>query len=226
MKLWQTLLPSPTQAMVLPAIGPRCSSMVIRSARIWHGCDRSVRPLITGTVATRAKRSTSSWLLARIITASTMRDRTRAVSSTGSPRPSCMSPALAMIEAPPSWRMAASKLKRVRVEFFSKIIASTRSFAGASASARPLGQPLRAALRAWASSRMARRSSASRRWMSRKWRTIRPQPALPARPRRCARSGRRPRGPLPASGSAAAGCARSCRRRRRQAAAVLHGPSP
>ena len=30
---------------------PRCSSKVITSAMIWQGCDRSVRPLITGTVA-------------------------------------------------------------------------------------------------------------------------------------------------------------------------------
>ncbi|MNT27290.1 hypothetical protein D3C72_1629150 [compost metagenome] len=149
--------------MVLPSIGPRCSSIVSRSARIWHGWLRSVRPLTTGTVETRAKRSTSSWLLARIITASTMRDRTLAVSSTGSPRPSCMSEAVAMMAEPPNWRMAASKLKRVRVEFFSKIMARTRSLPGASASGRPWGQPLRACLRAWASSRMARRSAASSR---------------------------------------------------------------
>src|SRR5690606_28601623 len=58
-------------------------------------------------------------------------------------------------------RMAASNEKRVRVEFFSKIIASVRSRAGASGSTRPLGQPARAFLRAWASSRMARRSAAS-----------------------------------------------------------------
>ena len=45
-----------------------------------------------------AKRSRSSWRLARIITASTMRESTRAVSSTVSPRPSCMSAAVAMIE--------------------------------------------------------------------------------------------------------------------------------
>src|SRR5690606_1182273 len=172
MKLWQTLLPSPIQAIVLPSIEPRCSSIVIRSARIWHGWLRSVRPLSAGTVETRAKRSTSSWSLARIITASTMRDRTRAVSSTGSPRPSCMSDAVAMMESPPSCRMAASKLKRVRVEFFSKTMARTRSLPGASASGRPWGQPLRARLRAWASSRMARKVAASSRWMSRKWRTI------------------------------------------------------
>ena len=34
-----------------PRIGPRCSSNVITSAITWHGCERRVRPLITGTVA-------------------------------------------------------------------------------------------------------------------------------------------------------------------------------
>jgi hypothetical protein len=38
-----------------------------------------------------------------------------------------------------------SKLTRVRVEFFSKIIASTCPASGASASIRPFGQPVRAA---------------------------------------------------------------------------------
>ena len=44
-----TLLPSPTQATVLPAIGPRCSSIVCTSAMIWQGCDRSVSPFTIGT---------------------------------------------------------------------------------------------------------------------------------------------------------------------------------
>ena len=43
-----TLLASPIQATVLPAIGPFCSSKVITSAITWQGCDRRVRPLITG----------------------------------------------------------------------------------------------------------------------------------------------------------------------------------
>ena len=38
-------------------LGPR-SITVSMSARIWHGCDRSVRPLITGTVACCASSST------------------------------------------------------------------------------------------------------------------------------------------------------------------------
>ena len=45
------LLPSPTQATDRPAIGPRCYSKVITSAISWQGWVRSVRPLITGTVA-------------------------------------------------------------------------------------------------------------------------------------------------------------------------------
>ena len=60
MKLAQTLWPSPTQAMVRPATGPRCSSKVCRSAMIWQGWLLSVRPLITGTLEYCAKRSTSS----------------------------------------------------------------------------------------------------------------------------------------------------------------------
>jgi hypothetical protein len=38
----------------LPASLARCSITVCMSARIWHGCDRSVSPLITGTVACSA----------------------------------------------------------------------------------------------------------------------------------------------------------------------------
>jgi len=64
--------------------------------------------------------------------------------------------------------MAASKEKRVRVEFFWKIIARVRSEAGASGSTRPWVQPRRAALRAAASSRMARRSAPESRQRSTK----------------------------------------------------------
>src|SRR5215472_2572554 len=172
MKLEQTLLPSPIQASVRPASGPRRSSKVIRSAMIWHGWLASERPLITGTLDAAASARTSSWALARIMIASTMRESTRAVSSTVSPRPSCMSLCVAMIEAPPSCRIAASNENQVRVEFFWKIIASTRSRPGASGSTRPFGQPARAALRALASSRIARRSAASISQRSRKWRTF------------------------------------------------------
>jgi hypothetical protein len=46
-----TLLPSPVQAIRRPSIGPFASSNVMMSATIWQGWVRSVRPLITGTVA-------------------------------------------------------------------------------------------------------------------------------------------------------------------------------
>src|ERR1700694_4147335 len=46
-----TLLASPDKATVRPRIGPRCFSNVMTSAINWHGWDRRVRPLITGTVA-------------------------------------------------------------------------------------------------------------------------------------------------------------------------------
>ncbi len=55
-----TLLPSPTQATTCPAIGPRCSSKVTTSAINWQGCEQSVSPLMTGTVACRAS-SSSFW---------------------------------------------------------------------------------------------------------------------------------------------------------------------
>jgi hypothetical protein len=61
---------------------------------------------------------------------STMRETTRATSSIGSPRPSCVSPMLSTIEEPPSWWMPASKETRVRVELFSNTIASMRSTSG------------------------------------------------------------------------------------------------
>jgi hypothetical protein len=50
-QLHATLLPSPHQATVWPAIGPRRSSKVITSAMIWQGWECWVSPLITGTVA-------------------------------------------------------------------------------------------------------------------------------------------------------------------------------
>jgi hypothetical protein len=51
-----------------------------------------------------------------------------------------MPPASITMALPPNWRIAISKDTRVRVEFFSKIIASTCPASGASASTRPLGQ--------------------------------------------------------------------------------------
>ena len=61
---------------------------------------------------------------------STMREITRATSSTGSPRPSWVSRVVRLIAVPPSCCMPASNETRVRVECFSKIIASVRSCSG------------------------------------------------------------------------------------------------
>src|SRR5256885_11185793 len=46
-----TLFASPVHATVWPLIFPLCSSNVITSAITWHGCERRVSPLMTGTVA-------------------------------------------------------------------------------------------------------------------------------------------------------------------------------
>ena len=61
---------------------------------------------------------------------STMRLITLAVSSTGSARPRWLSPVVRCTTEPPNWYMPASKLTRVRVEAFSKIIAKVRSTSG------------------------------------------------------------------------------------------------
>ncbi len=64
------------------------------------------------------------------MTMSTMRLITCALSSTGSARPSWLSPVVRCTTEPPIWYMPASKLTRVRVLAFSKIIASVRSTSG------------------------------------------------------------------------------------------------
>jgi hypothetical protein len=61
------------------------------------------------------------------MTMSTMRLITRALSSIGSARPSWLSPVVRCTTDPPIWYMPASKLTRVRVLAFSKIMASVRS---------------------------------------------------------------------------------------------------
>ena len=100
------------------------------SARIWHGWYSLVKPLITGTRELFAKRSILDCSNVRIITMSTIREITRAVSSIGSARPSCESPVVKWITEPPIWYMPASKDTRVRVEAFSNTIASVRSVSG------------------------------------------------------------------------------------------------
>ena len=61
------------------------------SARIWHGWYSLVRPLITGTRELAANASSLACSKVRIMTMSTIRLITRAVSSTGSARPSWLS---------------------------------------------------------------------------------------------------------------------------------------
>ena len=89
-----------------------------------------VRPLITGTRECVEKRSMIDCSKVRIITMSTMRVMTRATSSIGSPRLSWVWLEVRLITVPPICSMPASNETRVRVEFFSKIIASVRSCSG------------------------------------------------------------------------------------------------
>src|SRR5881398_1233086 len=70
-QLFAMLLPSPIHAIRLPSHPPTASRTVKRSASTWHGCDRSVRPLITGMVAWLASCSTSPWSNVRIMMPST-----------------------------------------------------------------------------------------------------------------------------------------------------------
>ena len=100
------------------------------SARIWHGWYSLVSPLITGTRECAAKRSMIVCSNVRIITTSTIREMTRATSSIGSPRDSCVSPRFRLIAMPPSWFIPASNETRVRVDAFSNTIASVRSRSG------------------------------------------------------------------------------------------------
>src|SRR6478609_7932955 len=102
--------------------------------------------------------------------ASTMRLSTRAVSAIVSPRPSWVVADSSTSDVPPSWRIAMSKLTRVRVEFFSKIIPSTWPASGWSASGFPFGQPARAALRSIASASIAATASPPASSRLRKWR--------------------------------------------------------
>ena len=78
---------------------------------------------MTGMEAYWASSSTSSWPKVRIMMPSQYRSSTRAVSSMGSPRPIWLSLPERNRAWPPSWNMPVSKDTRVRVEFFSKIMA-------------------------------------------------------------------------------------------------------
>ena len=103
---------------------------VNRSARIWQGWNSFVRPLITGTRECAANALSLLCSKVRIITRSTMRLMTRAESSIDSARPIWLSPVVRLTTEPPNWYMPASKLTRVRVLAFSKIMASVRSTSG------------------------------------------------------------------------------------------------
>ncbi len=64
------------------------------------------------------------------MTTSTMREMTSATSSIGSPRPSWVSRLDRNSAVPPSCAIPASKDTRVRVEFFSKIMARVLPLSG------------------------------------------------------------------------------------------------
>ncbi len=69
---------------------------------------------MTGTVACLARSTISPWSNQRIMMPSTMRLSTCATSCTASRLPRPISLSVMNSELPPSWRMAISKLTRVR----------------------------------------------------------------------------------------------------------------
>ena len=113
-----TLFPSPTKQIFLPSQSPRCSLIVSTSARAWHGCSKSVSPLITGTSECLASSTTSECLIALIIIPSTKRLKTLAVSDIGSPLPICKSLDDRKIALPPNWYIPTSNETLVRVDDF------------------------------------------------------------------------------------------------------------
>jgi hypothetical protein len=99
-----------------------------------------------------------------------------------SPRPSCISAPVSMIDSPPSWRMPTSNETRVRVDGRSKIIASVLPSSGLRTIA-PLAA-FRSFFMAALTSSIVRRSPAGNALMSRKCRsgfTIRPLPSSATR---------------------------------------------
>ena len=54
------LLPSPMKHSFSPSKEPLYSRMVIKSASTWQGWQKSVKPLMTGTLPYWARASTSS----------------------------------------------------------------------------------------------------------------------------------------------------------------------
>src|SRR5256712_7427013 len=154
------LLPSPTYTTRCSPSGPHASSRVMRSARIWHGCERSVRALITGFSAASASWTRSVWLRMRATIKSIYRSRTRAASTTDSRRPSCTSCSPSVVVVPPRRAMRTSNETRVLWDGFWKSIAMCLP-----ASGRSVRRP---ALMSWASPSTERSSADSRSAMSRK----------------------------------------------------------
>ena len=75
------LLLSPRYASVSPFSRPFFSWIVIRSARIWHGCEKLVSALMTGTVANLAISSIFACSNSRAMIMSTYRLTVFTVSS-------------------------------------------------------------------------------------------------------------------------------------------------
>jgi hypothetical protein len=100
------------------------------SARIWQGWNSLVRPLITGTRECAAKLS-----ILVLLEGADHHQVDHAADDLGAVvdglgAASWLSPVVRCTTLPPIWYMPASKLTRVRVEAFSKIIASVRSASG------------------------------------------------------------------------------------------------
>ena len=65
------LLPSPMKHIFRPSNEPLYSRIVMRSAKIWHGWQKSVKPLMTGTEPYFARSSASFCSKVRIMMPST-----------------------------------------------------------------------------------------------------------------------------------------------------------
>ena len=99
-----------------PATLPNASRIVRRSASAWHGWCSSVSMLKTGTSEAAASSSIAAWDVIRTPNAATWRENTRAVSTSDSPRESCISVSRSTSGWPPSSNTPASNDSRVRVD--------------------------------------------------------------------------------------------------------------
>ena len=98
--------------------------MACRSARIWHGWKLSVSALMTGTSLAEARAASRSWPNVRQAIAATWRLSTRAVSSTVSPRPSCVLWDSMTSGLPPRSATPVANETRVRSDGLSNITAT------------------------------------------------------------------------------------------------------